>query len=152
MRQIPVYFQASDRIATSGQPSFQQFADIAAAGYSVVINLALTTSTHAISNEREIVEALGMLYVPIPVSWETPQLADVQEFFAAMAKFAGKKIWVHCALNMRASCFIYLYKKCVLKMAEAHALFPMSAIWQPTGAWENLITAAVAQYAPQPLS
>ena len=138
--QIRAYYEASENIATSGQPEEQQFSEIAEAGYTVVINLALPTSTHAIANENEIVDSLGMSYVHIPVSWENPQISDVERFFSAMDSFKDQKIWVHCALNMRVSCFIY--KKYVLQLPEAQALFPMSEIWQPTGAWENLINAA----------
>lgn len=141
MNQIRAYYQASELIATSGQPSEQQFSEIAEAGYTVVINLALPTSTHAIAHESEIVEALGMTYVHIPVIWENPLLADVQNFFSVMKQLEGQKIWLHCALNMRVSCFMYLYKKYVLGLPESQALFPMSEIWQPTGVWESLINA-----------
>ncbi len=35
------YVQLTDRVGTSGQPSAEQFHDIAAAGYKVVINFPL---------------------------------------------------------------------------------------------------------------
>lgn len=139
MNDIRAYFQATENIASSGQPDADQFSIIADAGYVVVINLAVATSTFAIANEAEIVESLGMAYVHIPVEWESPQVADVQRFFSALKDFEGEKIWVHCALNMRVSCFLYLYKNFVLKLPEIEAAFPMSEIWQPTGAWIELI-------------
>ena len=149
MNGIRAYFKVSDLIATSGQPTEDQFSKIADSGYSLVINLALPTSTHAIPNERDIVESLGMSYLHIPVSWDEPKLSDLQQFFAAMQSSEGKPVWVHCALNMRVSCFMYLYKLHVLELSEAEAKYPMSEIWQPTGAWEALINAARELYEAQ---
>ncbi len=140
MDEIRAYYLIDNTIATSGQPIAEQFLKIAEAGYTVVINLALTTSTYALPNEREIVEAHGMTYVHIPVSWEEPQIEDVQKFFKVMQENSGQKIWVHCALNMRVSCFMYLYRSLILRLPDAEAMYPMSAIWTPTGAWEELIS------------
>jgi protein tyrosine phosphatase (PTP) superfamily phosphohydrolase (DUF442 family) len=142
MNEIRAYFKVNDFVATSGQPTEAQFLEIADAAYSLVVNLALPTSTHALANERDIVESAGMIYVHIPVSWEAPQLSDLQSFFEVMQSSAGKKVWVHCALNMRVSCFMYLYRSLVLGLPDAEAKYPMSEIWQPDGAWAALINAA----------
>jgi len=83
-----------------------------------------------------------MSYLHIPVSWEDPQLSDLQQFFDAMLSINDRPVWVHCALNMRVSCFMYLYRLLVLGLPEDQAKYPMSEIWQPTGAWEALIKAA----------
>ena len=48
MNHTRVYYKVSENIATSGQPTEQQFSEIAESGYTVVINLALPTSIHAI--------------------------------------------------------------------------------------------------------
>lgn len=144
MNKIRAYYKISDYLATSGQPDAEQFETIADAGFSTIINLAMPTSDFAIANEDEIVKSLGMSYMHIPVSWENPQLSDVQRFFSIMQDLEGRKVWVHCALNMRASCFVYLYRKCVLHLAEPLASFPMSEIWQPTGAWLRLVDAVKA--------
>jgi protein tyrosine phosphatase (PTP) superfamily phosphohydrolase (DUF442 family) len=73
------FLQISDGIATSGQPTAEQFASIKQAGYELVINLALPTSSNALPNEKEIVESQGMQYVHIPVIWENPTLEDVNK-------------------------------------------------------------------------
>ncbi|GAB1235465.1 protein tyrosine phosphatase family protein [Ferrigenium sp. UT5] len=144
MNEIRAYFKVGEKVATSGQPTAEQFSEIAGSGYDVVINLALPTSTHALENEASIVQSLGMAYIHIPVSWESPQLSDLQQFYEAMHQHETKKIWVHCALNMRVSCFMYLYQYCVLGLPEQQAQYPMSEIWSPTGAWAELVTAAKA--------
>lgn len=71
----------SETLATAGQPTAEQLAAIASAGYGVVINLALPTSDRALPNEEAIVTGLGMDYVAIPVVWEEPTLADLAQFF-----------------------------------------------------------------------
>ena len=61
--QIQNYYQISDRLATSGQPTADEFALIAQAGYKIIINLAMSCSTNAILNEGAIVTDLGMVYI-----------------------------------------------------------------------------------------
>ena len=142
MIQIRDYYQISDRLATSGQPNPEQFKSIAESGYQIIINLAVSSSTNAIANEGVIVTDLGMVYLQIPVDWEDPKLEDVRLFFKAMQAFEDYKIWVHCAKNMRVSCFIYLWQKYVLQVADNEARYPMDRIWQPTGVWQRLIERA----------
>jgi protein tyrosine phosphatase (PTP) superfamily phosphohydrolase (DUF442 family) len=86
---IPNFLQLSESVATAGQPTEAQIAAIQAAGYSVVINLALPSSTDALPNEQALVEAQGMTYIHIPVVWEEPTLVDVQQFFSAMPNPCG---------------------------------------------------------------
>jgi protein tyrosine phosphatase (PTP) superfamily phosphohydrolase (DUF442 family) len=141
---IRAYFKVGETIATSGQPTAEQFSGIAGSGYDVVVNLALPTSTYALEDEAAIVQSLGMTYIPIPVSWENPQLSDLQQFYEVMRQHAADKVWVHCAMNMRVSCFMYLYQYCVLGLPEQQAQYPMLEIWSPTGAWAELVDAAKA--------
>lgn len=145
MIDIRAYFKISENIATSGQPTAEQFVEIANSWYEVIINLAPSTSTYALENEASIVQSLGMTYIHIPVSWESPQLSDLQDFYKVMSENETKRVWVHCALNMRVSCFMYLYQYCVLGLPEQKARYPMSEIWSPTGAWEELINTAKSQ-------
>ena len=133
------YYQISDRLATSGQPTPQEFTLIAQARYEVVLNLATSRSTNALANEGILVTDLGLVYVQIPVLWEQPTLKDVALFFQVMRSFKDQKVWVHCAKNMRVSCFIYLWQKYELNLPEDQARQPMEQIWQPTGVWQTLI-------------
>src|ERR1051325_10205290 len=66
---ITNYLRLSPDLATAGQPTRKQFEVLSAAVFRTVINLALTTSTNALPDEREIVERHGMEYVHIPVGW-----------------------------------------------------------------------------------
>ena len=142
MKSIRDYYQISDRLATSGQPTPQEFSAIAQAGYQTIINLATTSSTNALVDEGAIVTDLGMVYIHIPVVWDDPKLQDVETFFRIMQTLDRQKIWVHCAKNMRVSCFVYLWQKHILQLPEDRARYPMSQIWQPTGVWQQLMKQA----------
>jgi protein tyrosine phosphatase (PTP) superfamily phosphohydrolase (DUF442 family) len=143
------YHQITPRIATSGQPTVAQFQQIAEAGYQVVVNLALTTSSNAIANEDAVVIAQGMQYLHLPVSWERPSVSDFLLFVQLLTVLAEQKLWIHCAKNMRVSCFIYLYQKHLLKQPEAQARYPMSILWQPEGAWAQLVADVDQYYSPK---
>ena len=105
------YIKISDFIATSGQPTTKEFSAIQQAGYQIVVNLALPESTNALPEEKQIVESQGMQYVHIPVQWENPTIENVTEFFHVMEANTDKKVFVHCAANMRVSAFVYLYRR-----------------------------------------
>jgi len=136
---ISDYYQISDRLATSGQPTPAEFKLIAQAGYEVVINLATSRSTNALANEGVLVSDLNLIYVQIPVLWENPTLNDVAIFFEMMRSCNQRQVWVHCAKNMRVSCFIYFWQKYELNLPESQARYPISQIWHPTGVWQTLI-------------
>ena len=146
MKEILNYYQVTNNIATSGQPTQDQLCAIAEDGYKVVINLALTSSSNAIADEDGIVTDMGMVYIHLPVVWESPQIDDVQLFFHLMDVHKLRKVWVHCAKNMRVSCFMYLYQKHILKLSEEQACYPMNQIWQPEGVWQKLMQITEAAF------
>ncbi|MBD2256588.1 sulfur transferase domain-containing protein [Pseudanabaena sp. FACHB-2040] len=138
------FLPISDAIATAGQPTAEQFEAIRQAGYQVVVNLALLTSDNALPQEPALVESLGMQYVPIPVIWEEPTLADLHRFFAVMEANQDKKVFVHCAANMRVSVFVYLYRCLRLELDEAQARQDLHRIWQPNSIWQQFIEQATS--------
>ncbi|MDY6936973.1 MAG: protein tyrosine phosphatase family protein [Cyanobacteriota bacterium] len=133
------YYQVSPQLATSGQPNRSQFQEIADAGYDAVINLALPTSDDAIADEGAIVAGAGLSYFHLPVVWEAPKLTEVKLFFGMMQSLENDRVWVHCAKNMRVSCFVYLWQKYGLDLSESQARYPMEKIWQPNDVWQKLI-------------
>lgn len=142
------YFPFSPQLATGGQPTAAQLDALAAAGFEVVINLAMPTSTNALPNEAELVAAGGMDYIAIPVVWENPTLDDLARFCAAMDATAGRRVFVHCALNWRVSTFMYLYRMLKLGVPREEAVWDMLAIWEPDETWSAFIEQALAQALP----
>jgi len=133
------YLKISDKIATAGQPSVEQFSHIKEAGYQVVINIALKDSSNALRNEQEIVEAEEMQYIHIPVIWENPTEDKLQKFIQVMKANVDKKVFVHCAANKRVSAFIYLYRRSQEGVNEEIAKKDLHQIWVPNKVWQQFI-------------
>ncbi|RUT10304.1 hypothetical protein DSM106972_007990 [Dulcicalothrix desertica PCC 7102] len=136
------YLQISDGIATSGQPTVEQFDAIKQAGYEVVVNLALVDSLNALPNQKEIIEAQEMQYIHIPVIWDNPTLENLHSFFEVMKANQNKKVFVHCAANKRVSVFVYLYRRICLGASEEEAKLDLNKLWAPNEVWQRLINEA----------
>lgn len=137
--------QVFDWLWSSGQLSQQDIECLPALGIEAVINLALPTSPNALPGEAELVAAKGITYLQIPVQWEQPELAQLEQFFGALRAFDGQKVWVHCAMNMRVSAFIYLFRKLCLAQDEEAASYPMREVWTPNDTWRAFIDKALAE-------
>ncbi len=141
-------FQATtETLGTAGQPTSAQFEAVKAAGYDVVINLAMGNTPRDLANEPQLLSALGFDYVHIPVVFDQPTAADLEQFFDAMDANQDKKCFVHCIANARVSAFVMLYR--VLRqgvpLEEARAL--MHQIWTPNQTWQAFIDETLAQHA-----
>lgn len=126
-------------LGTAGQPTAQQFPFIRGAGYEVVINLALPTSENALANEGAIVAGLGMAYIHIPVDFSRPTARDFEAFATVLDALRGRKVFVHCAMNMRVSAFVFLYRVSRGEVTRAVALQDLRAIWEPDAVWSRFI-------------
>jgi protein tyrosine phosphatase (PTP) superfamily phosphohydrolase (DUF442 family) len=137
--EIANFQQVDERIASSGQPGRDAFAAIAGQGYSSVINLALPSSENAIPDEGALVTGAGMNYFHIPVEWQAPKLSQFKLFASVMEAHAREKVWVHCALNMRTSCFIYLYRVIHGGVERDQAMESMRKVWDCNESWSIFI-------------
>lgn len=133
------YLPINELISTSGQPTEKQFGIIKSQGFEHVINLAPHDAENSLKNEEEVLAKLGMSYVHIPVNFVKPTSKKFEKFKDVMAEHEGKKVWVHCAANMRVSAFIYRYRCTVLGEAEATAVEDLHKIWEPFGVWKKFI-------------
>lgn len=136
---ITDFLQLTPTLATVGQPTVAELAQLRQAGYEVVINLATPSSPSALPDEAEQVARLGMEYIPIPVVWEQPVPQNLADFLGAMARVHEKKVLVHCARNMRVSAFMYLYRILVLDWPDDQAAPDLLKIWQPNETWTKFI-------------
>ena len=139
------FLRHSDRLATGGQPSESELAFVAAAGYEVVINLALPDSDYALPNEAECVQRAGMQYVHIPVVWEQPRAEDFVRFARTMDTLKARRLFVHCAANMRVSSFLLLYRVLREGWTYADARADLEKIWLPNSTWSHFIEETLAQ-------
>lgn len=139
-------FQVFDWLWSSGQLSARDIDSLPALGFEAVVNLALPTSSNALPGEAELVTGRGMTYVHIPVVWERPEFAQLEQFLGTLQALEGRKVWVHCAMNMRVSAFLYLYRR--LRLGEDHetASHPLREVWTPNETWQAFIGQAIGQY------
>jgi len=131
--------QVFDWLWTSGQLSERDIQQLPELGVEAVVNLALPTSTNALPGEAERVAGAGLAYVQIPVEWECPRPEQFAQFVGVLDVFRGRTVWVHCALNMRVSAFVYLYRRLVLAEDDAAAAFPLREVWTPDAIWQAFI-------------
>ena len=77
-------FHFNDRLATSGQPSAEDFENIGRMGFDAVIILAMPDHEQSLANEGALVSAQGMAYVHIPVPFDAPTEEHYQSFCGVM--------------------------------------------------------------------
>ncbi|MEM7099250.1 MAG: protein tyrosine phosphatase family protein [Pseudomonadota bacterium] len=135
------YERITDQIGCSGQPTSEQFEDIANAGFKSVINLAMADSDNAIPNEGSLVTALGMTYVQIPVDFANPTRGDLDKFCAVMQSLEADQVWVHCVVNARVSAFLYLYLRHIRNLDEPDCRTQLLDRWEPQmdDVWKNFM-------------
>jgi tyrosine-protein phosphatase SIW14 len=76
------------------QPQGRDYADLAALGVKVLINL---TSDDADGSEQRLAEAAGMRHVRIPMTTRKPPTsAQIDEFMKIVSDPANQPVYVHC--------------------------------------------------------
>ena len=138
------YRYISDKLATSGQPIAAELELISQAGYKTVLNLAPPNASNALPEEEAIATGWGMNYINIPVVWDNPTMADFNQFCDVMDNHKDKPIFVHCAMNMRVSAFMYLYRHLKMGVPASKAYSAMKTIWEPNATWQQFIETAIA--------
>lgn len=91
---IKNFGQMDERFYRGAQPKKEDYKDLAALGIKTVIDLQAEPKDY----EKQMVEALGMHYVNIPiVDKEYPKQEWVDEFLKVVDDPATGKFYVHCA-------------------------------------------------------
>lgn len=145
------YVKVNDQLLTAGQPTAEQLASLAAAGFAAVVNLATERPLDPPLDEARLVRSLGMAYEHIPVEWEDPRESDFAAFEAAMARLPQGKILIHCAANFRVTAFYSLYALKHLGWSEEEAEQFRMRIWQGSDypVWEQFLANMKEQIAAE---
>jgi protein tyrosine phosphatase (PTP) superfamily phosphohydrolase (DUF442 family) len=130
-----------DNLCTSAQPSAEQLATLGDTGVRHVINLAQPTSDHAVADEAARLTAQGITYVQIPVVRESPTTAQFTLFAQVLWAMREEPVLVHCACNMQASAFVFLYRVLHEAADPGEAAAALHAVWRPEGVWRDFIAA-----------
>jgi protein tyrosine phosphatase (PTP) superfamily phosphohydrolase (DUF442 family) len=125
------FLPLTETLLSSGMPTAGQIVDLSKAGVRLVINLAPPSSEKALPREAELVESQGMKYIGIPVDWDNPTPANLQDFIKAMDANKDSKTLVHCVANYRATGFITLYRILRLGWRREDAFRDLRRIWDP---------------------
>jgi protein tyrosine phosphatase (PTP) superfamily phosphohydrolase (DUF442 family) len=138
--------QVLPQLLTGGQPTEAELAAVAAAGTVHVVNLGLLDPAYCLADEAGLARQMGMSYRHIPVDFQLPQLTELQAFAEDMAAHESESLFVHCAMNYRASVFtaLFLERDCGWVRTDADAL--IRDVWEPYGAWPAFIAAARAEW------
>jgi protein tyrosine phosphatase (PTP) superfamily phosphohydrolase (DUF442 family) len=80
-----------------------------------------------------------MTYVHIPVVWEEPTRSDLDLFFEVLHENQEKRLFIHCAANMRVSAFMALYRILCLGWSREEAFKDVFRIWDPNATWSQFI-------------
>jgi len=138
------HFQVSDHIASSGQPTCEQFEEIASGGYHVVINLALPDHEKSIAHEGSVVTSQGMTYIHIPVPFDAPTEDHFASFSSYMDALREKKVWIHCIVNARVSAFLFRYLQESRGYTADQATTPILEHWaaQMDPVWREFVSRA----------
>ena len=141
--EINNYLPVSATIGSAGQPLPGDWSAIKGAGYQMVINLAVGESS-ALAEEQHLAADHGLEYVHIPVVWSAPTLRDLEVFFATMEAATDSKVLVHCVVNKRVSCFLFLYRVVRLGVPREQALKTLRLIWEPDDIWACFVETSLA--------
>ncbi len=139
VKAIDAFRVIDHKLATAGQPSDLQLWMVRSAGYQTVINLLPADSASALPNEAAVAAEHGLRYHHLPVAWEAPTADDFARFCALMQEETGRRVFVHCAANKRASAFVFLYRVLRLGVAREVAERDLLAVWQPDAVWSRFI-------------
>jgi protein tyrosine phosphatase (PTP) superfamily phosphohydrolase (DUF442 family) len=127
------------RLVTSGQPSAEALAGLAAQGFEAVIYLAPPTVADAVRDEALIVGRQGLLFVNIPIKFDNPNEKDFDAFTSVLSALSARKVLVHCQINLRASSMVFLHRVISRKEDPGVAYEAVAKVWSPDGPWKTLI-------------
>jgi uncharacterized protein (TIGR01244 family) len=135
------FHRINERLTISGVVPAEALAQLAARGYTVVINLLPENNDYAVPGERGIVESQGIEYIHIPVDFKCPTQTDFAKFSEALDRVCDKKIHIHCAANYRVSAFYSLYEFSRGNWSAEQVKEFIGDIWQPSGhpGWDEFI-------------
>ena len=146
LSQIKNFQFVHERLFSSGQPTAEELKQIKEYGIGTVINLAESDAEHALPHEDKICLDVGLNYIQLPISWETPSsdqcllLLDLVNHL-----LENQMVWVHCSNNNHVSSLMYLYRQYFMDVDIATAQDFLHDIWKPNQTWTGLIHAVSLQ-------
>jgi protein tyrosine phosphatase (PTP) superfamily phosphohydrolase (DUF442 family) len=146
LTQIDHFQFVHEHLFSSGQPSVAELKHIKEYGVTTIINLALSDAPNHLPQEDHLCLDLGLNYIQIPISLETPSDAQCLLVLDMIDHLVQEQmIWVHCTDNFTASCLMYLYRQFYMNIDMPTAQEYLHQIWEPNATWTGLIHAVTVQ-------
>ena len=133
-------------LVTSGQPSSHALAKLGEMGFQAVVYLAPSSVPDAVKNEPELLAAQSIEFIHIPIPFNAPEEGHAVAVSAALQRLQGRKVLVHCQVNLRASSMVFLHRVLYGKEDPARAYEAVARVWSPGGAWRTLLVGQLAKH------
>lgn len=132
-------------LVCSGQPTPAALRRLGALGFDAVMYLAPFSVGDAVREEPELLRAQGIEFAHVPMVWDAPTLAQVDQVLDTLKRWQGVKrqVLVHCQVNLRASSLVFLYRVLIGHEEPGRAWADVTRIWSPNKTWNGLIRAAL---------
>jgi uncharacterized protein (TIGR01244 family) len=98
------FLKVTPDFCTGGQPRVEHMAQLKADGVRAVLNLRQPTE-HRADEERAAVEQAGLKYFNVPVNFQQPSAAAVDEFLRLTDDPANRPMFIHCTAAVRVGAF-----------------------------------------------
>ena len=94
LKGVPQFAEVTPKLFRGGQPTEEGFGSLVEMGIGIVVDVRGSRKP-----ERDVVEKLGMEYVPIPWHCPFPRDKILARFLTLLRQNPEKKIFVHCRLG-----------------------------------------------------
>ena len=101
---IRAFLRVTPDFCTGGQPRPEHFAMLKADGVKAVLNLR-QPGEHRADEEQEAVKAAGLKYFNIPVNYQQPTAAAMDEFLKITDDSSNRPMFIHCTAAIRVGAF-----------------------------------------------
>ena len=144
--EAPNVVPITEQLVTAGQPTALALESLREAGFDSVIYLAPPTVPDAVKEEPELVKRQGITFVNIPIRFDAPTAADFDAFVAALKAAEGRKVLVHCQINLRASSMVFLHRVIVGRESAEKAYESVARVWSPNRVWKSYLVAMLRRH------
>jgi uncharacterized protein (TIGR01244 family) len=98
------FLKVTPEFCTGGQPRVEHFEKLKSDGVKAVLNLRQPVE-HRADEEQEAVRTAGLKYFNIPVNYQNPTDANVDEFLRITDDPANRPMFIHCTAAIRVGAF-----------------------------------------------
>lgn len=98
------FLKVTPEFCTGGQPRVEHFEQLKKDGVKAVLNLR-QPSEHRAEEEQEAVKQAGLKYFNIPVNYQSPTEASVDEFLRITDDASNRPMFIHCTAAIRVGAY-----------------------------------------------